>query len=324
MAKQFIVDIKEGDNILSNFVAQDPQLIPHKNKAGYYLQLYLCDKTGSIKAFCWDDAEKYYEFTKGNNVIKVKGKAEIYNEKLQVRIFNISLPNQNEFELEDFIQSSKKNLEELYVQLEQEIKEIKNPFISQILIKISENTPFFSAIKKAPASKSIHHAYIGGLLEHTLNCITIGKKICEIYPFLRKDLLLAGIMLHDIGKIKELSYKSQIEYTTEGRLLGHIFIGAQIISETCNEIPNFPKILKDELLHLILSHHGSGEMGSPKPPQTIEAIALHLIDNLDAQIERFSKIIEKANIKAGEWTPYDTLLERYLYKGQLFIDEENK
>lgn len=317
MPKQFITDIEEGDSINSHFVAQDPQLIPHKNKPGFYMQLYLCDKTGAVKAFCWDNAEKFYELTKGNNVIKVEGRAEIYNEKLQIRVFNISLPNQNEFELEDFIQSSKKNLEELFDQLNKEIKEIKNPFISQLFTKISENTSLFYSIKKSPASKSIHHAYIGGLLEHTLNCLSIGKKICELYPFLRKELLLAGILLHDIGKIKELTCKSHIEYTTEGRLLGHIFMGAQIISECCDKIPNFPEKLKNELLHLVLSHHGSEEMGSPKTPQTVEAIALHLIDNLDAQIERFIKIIEKANIKYGEWTPYDTLLERYLYKGEI-------
>ncbi|MEW5946834.1 MAG: HD domain-containing protein, partial [bacterium] len=244
-------------------------------------------------------------------------------EQLQIIVKNARLSAAGEYDPSDFLPAAQTDAEELYAFILAEIKKIKNGNLKRLLESFFGDPEFKELFKRAPAAKSIHHSYIGGLIEHTTNCLKLGAALCEIYPRLNRELLLAGIMLHDVGKTREFSFDTKINYTDEGRLLGHITIGENMIRDRIKEIEGFPESLAGEFLHMIISHHGENMTGSPKRPKTAEACALHHLENLDAQTKRFLQIIESVTPGyRGAWTPYDRLLDRYLFRGLENRDDE--
>jgi len=214
-------------------------------------------------------------------------------------------------------------VEEMLGIIRETVASVKNPYLRALLDKFFDDEEFVAAFSRAPSARRIHHAYLGGLLEHVTEVIALCRTVLDLYPQIDRDLLLTGALLHDVGKTREFTYEREINYSDEGRLLGHVTMSDRLITERMAEIPDFPPELALRLRHMVLSHHGRYEWGSPRRPKTLEACALHYIDNLDAQINRFAQIIAARRDKTRPWTEYDTLLKRYLYAGreELAIEE---
>lgn len=324
MEKQLVKDLNNGDAVSTHFQVDNSQLYEFRNKPGKYAILQLSDKSGTIRGVCWDNGEKIHQSIAVDAVAHIEGRVESFNAQLQVIVRTITPASEDEYDSTDFLPISPLDADELFGFITGEIKNIKNPSLKKLLRSFFEDQEFAQKFKNVPAAKTIHHSYLGGLLEHTANCLRLGLTLCEIYPQLRRDLLLTSIMLHDAGKTIELSCDTSINYTDQGRLLGHIVLGERMIYDRIKTIDGFPQTLADELLHLIVSHHGENNTGSPKRPKTPEACALHYLENLDAQTKRFLQIIESSTpSQRGNWTPYDRLLDRYLFKGYEDIGDDD-
>lgn len=310
MPKQFISDLKDQTIVNSQFMVYKKQLREFKNKPGKYLAFIIVDKTGQMEARMWDRAEEVASIFEEEDVVLLEGKVESFNDKLQLIVDN--LYKSHKYDIEDFLPKTSKNVDELFTYIAS--IDIKNPYLRSLLDSFFNDEEFVYLFKKAPAAKSLHHCYIGGLIEHTYEVIKICEVVCELFPQIDKELLLTGAILHDIGKIYELKFTRIIDYTDEGRLIGHIIMGGRMVGERMDKIDGFPKELKMRMSHLLLSHHGEHEWGSPIKPKTLEAWTLHYAENLDAQVNRFIQIIEKEKDKT--WTDYDKLLERYIYIGE--------
>ncbi len=249
------------------------------------------------------------KFEEGD-VVLLDGRVELYNDKPQLKVTN--LLKVDGYETGDFLPKTSKDVDKLFDYIKS--IEIQNPYLRSLLASFFKDEEFVSLFKKSPAAKSLHHCYLGGLVEHTYEVIKICEIVCEIFPQIDREFLLTGAVLHDIGKMEELRFTRILDYTDEGRLIGHIIMGERVVREKMLSIPGFPKNLKMRMSHLLLSHHGEYEWGSPKRPKTLEACALHYVDNLNAQVNRFIQIIEKEKDK--NWADYDKLLERHIYIGE--------
>lgn len=310
MAKQFIADLKDRDMVNSQFMVFEKQLRDFKNKPGKFLNLVVGDKTGQMEAKIWDNGEEIALSIKEGDVVLLKGKIESYNDKLQLKVDNLQYVD--DYDTGDFLPETSKDVDKLFNYIKS--VNIQNHYLKSLLNSFLNDQEFVISFKKSPAAKSLHHAYLGGLVEHTYEVIRICEVVCELFPQIDRDLLFTGAILHDIGKMEELTWTKAIDYTDEGRLIGHVVIGERIISERMATIGGFPKELKMRMTHLLLSHHGEYEWGSPKRPKTLEACTLHYAENLDAQVNRFILLIEKGKNKT--WADYDKLLERYIYIGE--------
>jgi len=313
MNKIFIEDIMENDKIDSTFLVKGKNLGTSKNGKPY-LNLKLGDKTGDIEARVWENAKHLSALFEKDDFIRVKSRVTRYQNDLQLVIFDLEKCHKEEIFIDDFLPRTDKNIEMMFGELAEISKEAKNIYLKELLDLFFKDEGFTRLFKIAPAAKGLHHVYIGGLLEHTL---TIGKLILDVvkhYKGINADLLLTGGILHDIGKIHELSYEGSFDYTDEGRLLGHITIGVEMIADKIAEIADFPNDLAMLLKHLILSHHGYYEFGSPKRPKTQEAIILYYLDDMDSKVRGFQEFIEKEKGNNSKWTGYHRLFERYIYK----------
>ncbi|ABS60875.1 MULTISPECIES: 3'-5' exoribonuclease YhaM family protein [Fervidobacterium] len=276
-----------------------------------FLLLTLEDRTGSIRAVDWYNAEKNDQIIQNGTIVGVTGRVVYFEERLQINISNsdnaLRKLNESEYDIERFV-SKASNPEEMYKQLVELIDSVKDKDYKRVLeIFFVEDKSFAEAFKTTPAGMRIHHAYIGGLLEHSLNVAKIIDKVCVIYDKLDRDLLIAGALLHDIGKVKEYTINQKgIEITTEGELIGHIIMGVEYLDRKVKGIP-YDKLIK--LKHLIASHHGEFEWGSPVVPKTPEALVLHFIENMDSKLNRVFQIMDKEN-DGKEWSEYDTNLSR--------------
>ena len=321
MAKQLIKDLKDGDFVSSFFQLEGGQLYSFKNKPGKYALFNLSDRTGEIRCVCWEKGEQVYGELGIGSIVCVQGRVVTFNGALQINVDKIFPDADGEYNPEDFLPVCANDPEVMFKVILDAIDEIQDPHLKQLTQAFFHEEEFVEQFKTCPAAKSIHHNYLGGLLEHTSNCVKIARTICEIYPQLRKDLLVAGTMLHDIGKTRELTYENKIDYTDKGRLTGHLVMGERMVWQKIRDIDGFPENLENEILHMILSHHGENSTGSPKRPKMPEACALHFLENLDAQTKRFLQITEQAAGAGNAWTSYDRLLERYIYRG--YDDSDN-
>ena len=283
-----------------------------------FLNLELRDKSLALPSKVWDNAEDYSKKLKEGTVVKVTGLIEDFKGAMQIKIGKISPAKESDdVKPEDFLPKSHSPLSEMFNELDQVIVSIKNPFLNQ-LIKVILTNDKFEKYSKAPAGKGWHHAYIHGLLEHTLEIIKICELMCSIHPDLKRDLLITGALLHDFGKTEELTFDSVFEYSDKGKLIGHIMIGALEVEKAAASIQNFPEDLKDQLIHLILSHQGKLEFASPVEPRTVEAIVLYQADELSAKTNAYKKAIEADKNKGGRWTRFLPLANTALY-----IPDEN-
>jgi len=324
MKEQFVRDLREGDRVLSFFLVKHKQLEYFRDRTkGQFLTLSLGDKTGQILARVWEKAPQLAETFEEGDVVKVLGKVEEYLGRLQVIVARLRPAKEDEYELEDFLPHTERDIAEMLTTVRDAIAAVENPYLRALLDSFFADEEFVAAFSRAPAARRIHHAYLGGLLEHTVEVIALCQTVLTLYPQINRDLLITGALLHDVGKIKEFTYQRDIDYTDEGRLLGHVVLSERMITERMADIPDFPPELALRLRHLVVSHHGRYEWGSPRRPKTLEACALHYIENLDAQVNRFAQIIAARRDKTKPWTEYDTLLKRYLYAGpeELAIEE---
>lgn len=296
MTKQYVNNLQAGQNINDNFaVCSKTPLTKYNAKEGQWFSLVLSDKTGIIPLKFWggpnDQAVKdLYKSLKINDIVTVNGSVKIdsFSGKLEISINEGSgqIIQATNYDLEDYVPKTDKNIDELVTQLKAEINNITNEHIKQLLKSFFDDASFTKKYSETPAAKSYHHSYVGGLIEHVSSMIELSKVIAKQYePNLNLDLMIAGCILHDIGKMVEYETKAVIDYTVTGSLLGHIPIGAKMVEDKIEKIENFPPILKNKIIHLILSHHGSQIAGSPVIPHFPEAVALHKIDDCDAQVK---------------------------------------
>ena len=283
-----------------------------------FLNLELRDKSLALPSKVWDNAEDYAKKLKEGTIVKVVGQIEDFKGALQIKIGKINPAKESDnVKPEDFLPKSQRSLPEMFNELDQVIASIKNPFLNQ-LIKVILTAGKLEKYSKVPAGKGWHHAYIHGLLEHTLEIIRICELMCSIHPELKRDLLITGALLHDFGKTEELTYDSVFDYSDKGKLIGHIMIGALEVEKAAALIQNFPEDLKDQLIHLILSHQGKLEFASPVEPRTLEAIVLYQADELSAKTNAYKYAIEADKNKGGRWTRFLPLANTALY-----IPDEN-
>lgn len=311
MKRNFIKDLQSGDKITNeNFAIKS--IRKGKTQDGRdYIDLNLSDKTGEIQGKIWHDNIQACQEIEAGEIVELSAQVESFRDKLQLNI--TFLQKTQEFDLENFLPKSEKDLNELWKQVKAAISEVNDGNIKKLLNYFYTNKEFTEKFKTAPGAEVIHHAYIGGLMEHIVEMLEINTTICNSFPSLNKDLMIAGILLHDIGKMEELNVTHTIHRTLEGYLIGHITLGAITTNKAIETIKEFPEKLQAEIIHLILSHHGKLEFGSPVKPMTKEAITLGYIDNLSAKTKTAIKVYNENQDGETLFSNHNFALETKLY-----------
>ncbi len=314
MSKLFISEIKPNQDVVSLFVAADKQLRTARNGT-QYLHLKFSDKTGAVIAKMWDKAaEAAGEFRTGD-IVFVKARSELYQEKLQLNVVEVLPVPPGGFDPSDFLPVCPYDRELLFEQLQKLLANLSDPWLKSLWDRFLADTGLMARFKLCPAARAMHHAYIGGLLEHTVSVVTLIYRICNHYPDLDRDLLLMGAFVHDIGKIEEFVYETHIDYSDAGRLVGHMVLGTRMVEEKIAAVDGFPEETALLLKHLILSHHGEAQFGAVKLPASKEAFALHCADDLDAKINAIRRILSALGDEESTWTGYDTIFGRHFFRG---------
>ncbi len=282
-----------------------------------YLKLKLGDSSAEISAFLWDDAARADAGLKEGDCVLIKGRTQIFNGNLQLTLNSIELW-QGPVDPRKFLPQTAKHIPTMQRDLQQIITDINDPWLKRLVQAFFvKDQKFAEDFALAPAAKAMHHAWLGGLLEHTLGVAQLALKVAPLYPQINADLVLTGALLHDIGKVRELVYERNLDYSTAGRLLGHVMIGVQMIQEKVETIKNFPAATLMQVEHLILSHHGEYEYGSPKRPKTLEAVLLNFIDDLDAKIVAVSSHLATGKNEDSDWSEFHRLFGRPFYNAPL-------
>jgi len=318
---QTISTLKEGDWVDETYLVASKQVSIAKTGTTY-LSLKLADKTGEIDGKLWDNAEALAQTFDREDFIRVKGVAANYQGSLQIKMKGLEKVADAAVDLANFLETSPRNIDEMVKELSTAAAAIGNGHLRQLMQAFLADKPFMEAFRRAPAAKAMHHNYIGGLLEHVVELIGLARDVARHFPGVDRDLVTVGVFLHDIGKVRELSVRKSIEYTTEGRLLGHISLGYEMLAEKVKAVAGFPDELTLLLKHIMLSHHGEYEFGSPKRPKIMEAIIVSYLDDLAAKINSFQMTLKKENVAAGDWTNYSKMHERYLYRQASYAEAE--
>lgn len=306
---KYIKALREGERVNEIFLCKHKQSAVTKNGKPYE-NVILQDKTGMLDAKIWEPDSSGIDDFDSLDYIAIVGDVTSFQGALQMNIKRVRKAKEDEYDPKDYLPVSSREIDEMYEELKSYIGSIENPYLHQLLNSFFlEDPEFIKRFKTHSAAKSIHHGFMGGLLEHTLSVAGLCDAFCRQYLILNRDLLLTAAMFHDIGKLEELSGFPANDYTDEGQLLGHIMIGTEWVGEHIREIPNFPRKLSNELKHCILSHHGELEFGSPKKPALVEAMALCFADNIDAKMETMKEIFENEPEGSTKWLGYNRLLE---------------
>lgn len=314
MKTLFIESLADGQAIQDIFIVSEKNM-SQKKDGKPFIQVRFTDRTGSIRGVIWDNVETVRTHFDHGDYVKIQARVTTYREKLQLTVFSVQRMTIEQIDPCDFLPKTTRDTGQMFQQLLKQSQTLVNTDLKSVLQRFWDDSIFVEKFCTAPAAKSMHHAYLGGLLEHTLSvAILVDRLIKCHYRGIDRDLLLTGAILHDIGKIDEYEYTTMIDYSTEGRLLNHIIIGVRMLDEKIASIRNFPKDTAQLLRHLIISHHGIREFGSPEPPKTLEAIILHFLDNLDSKIMGIRDYIEKSD-DTTQWTPYFYPMERHFFKG---------
>lgn len=316
---QTIASLKEGDWVEEIYLVTLKQVSTAKNGVTY-LSLKLADKTGEIDGRLWDNADEMAGKFEREDFVRIKGMASNYQGSMQIKMKALEKVDDSRVDIANFLEASPRNIDEMEKEIKAIVPLVQNRHLRQLMNAFLNDTEFLESFKRVPAAKTLHHNYIGGLLEHVLELITLVRDVAKHFPSVDVDLLTVGAFLHDIGKVRELMVKKSIGYTTEGRLLGHISLGYEMIVEKVNAIPGFPRELSMLLKHIVLSHHGEYEFGSPKRPKIQEAIVINYLDDLSAKINNFQSTLKKENVTAGEWTGFSKMHDRYLYRQTTYDD----
>ncbi len=315
MKKTFVNSIDAGQAIDDVFVARDKQ-IAFKKDGDPYLTLSLVDRSGEIKAVAWDNVEAISKSFVAGDYVKIKGNATEYRGALQLVVQHLNRLDSDKIDARDFLPTTERDVDQMLDRLIQISQTVKHEHLSRLLSAFFEDEAFVDSFKTAPAAKKMHHAYLGGLLEHTLSIALLVQAIADHYKGIDEDLLLTGGILHDIGKVQEFSYETHIDYSDAGRLLHHIVIGVEMLERKIASINDFPEDIALVLKHMIVSHHGTRDFGSPEPPKTLEAVILHYLDQLDAKFTAVRTFMDAEDPEAA-WTSYHRVLDRFFFKGKV-------
>jgi 3'-5' exoribonuclease len=313
---RYVKDIKEGEPVRDLFLVGNKALLT-SNAGKPYLSLQLRDRTGQVEGRVWDRAEEIGKRFERDDVVEVSGTAISYQGRIQFKVHDVRREVAGARDLSEYLPVTRKGIDALWAELQRFVAGVKDADLSSLLAAVFPDPPSTDVaqrFRQAPGGKTMHHDYIGGLMEHTVSVAGICQLLSAHYEGVDADLLLAGALLHDIGKVHELSYEGAFDYTDEGRLLGHLYMGAEYVDRVCASLPAFPPGKTMLVKHMILSHHGELEYGSPKRPKTLEAILLHFVENMDAKVSAFQDAVAEMR-EGARWTDYQRMFERYLFAG---------
>jgi len=318
MTRRFINQLGENENIDQVFIANGKQLRPNR-QGNLYLQVSLSDRSGIVNAMQWNANQTVYDSFENGDYVIAQGTTQFFNGNLQIIVQKLTKADPARVDEAEFHVLSNESIGQLLVQLRQFVDSISNVQLKSLACFYLDNDELTSKLSQAPAGVKNHHAYQGGLLHHVVSLMELVDVVAPKYPDVDRDLVLIGVLLHDLSKIDELSYQKGFEYTDEGQLVGHLVMGVELLGKMIRdwEVANsdvFPNDLAIQLKHLIVSHHGEYEYGSPKLPMTLEAVMLHFLDNMDAKLFQFSQAMSSEANPDSQWTPYIASIGRKLYK----------
>ena len=325
MAHLFIKDIQPGQQLQDIYMVTQP-VLRNTTRGDLYIAMFLSDKTGKVNSRIWQATEQLYQSLPSEGFVAIRGKSELYQGNMQIVVNDVQVVEPDQVRLMDYMPRTDKNIGEMFEQVKTILATIENNDLKLLTQAFLDDQELMKQFCIAPAAMQMHHNYLGGLLEHTLNMLNVAQALFPLYPRIQKDLVLAAIFLHDIAKTQELSYKIGFSYTDRGQLLGHIIQGTQMITQKADDLkadgtPVDPEIL-DALLHIIISHHGQYDFGSPKLPATPEAFMVNYIDNLDAKMNQTENLIANDAGDGRNWTSYQRSLETKLYRNRVLENNQ--
>jgi len=320
MKSPFVGELAANQVITTSFLVHVKE-IRQKKSGEYYLSLLLGDRTGELDAKMWDNANEVLEAFDRDDFVKVKGMVQVFHNRFQLTIHKLRRMDESEIDFADYFPASKRDPEEMWRELQGIVAGISHPHLKALLEAIFADEDIARRYRRAPAAKQIHHAFLGGLIEHVLSVAAMAKLAAAHYSHIDPDLLLTGVLLHDIGTIYELNYERGFSYSEEGQLIGHMGIAARMVADKLRGLPDFPPRLRTLVEHMILSHHGQLEFGSPKLPAFPEALLLHYLDDMDSKMECMRALIERDRLVEGCFTNYHNALERAVLKKDRYMSE---
>jgi 3'-5' exoribonuclease len=313
----YVADLQPNQAVTTFLLVQSKE-IRFKRSGEPYLSLRLSDRSGRLEAKMWDGVAEVASTFERDDVIKVQGIVQLYRDRLQMTVQKLRPAQEAEVEITDYLPRTQRDTAEMFGVVKETVERMQNPHLRQLLQAFLNDEEITARFRTAPAAKSLHHAFIGGLLEHVVSLLNLARLTAGNYAFIDLELLQTGVILHDMGKIEELSYERAFGYTNEGQLLGHIIIVLRMLDQKSRQIPDFPPRWKMLVEHMILSHHGKYEFGSPKLPMFPEALMLNYLDDLDSKMESMRASLEESH-GSGEWTAYNPSLERMLLQKERFL-----
>lgn len=314
MEKLFVSDLADKQVIQTTFLAKNKTLLTDK-KGNQYISLYLSDKSGSVDAKIWDNIERMNNIFESGDIVKVKGQVQLYQNKKQIIIHKIDVISDEEVNYEDYVGEIDRSPEEVFQELLQLVKQVESEHIQQLILSTLNDQQIKDKLLKSPAAKSIHHVKVGGLVEHILSISKMMVFVAQQYTQLNFDLLLFGAIFHDLGKIWELEWTNKgIRYTNEGRLIGHLAMSSELVEKKARQIFGFPEDLIMILKHIVLSHHGKLEFGSPKVPMLLEAYVVWMIDDFDSKVDSITQFMNQDTSGDEEWSSFNQLYARHFFK----------
>jgi 3'-5' exoribonuclease len=320
MKNTFVKDLVADQTVTSFFLVHEKEI--RSTAAGKaYLRMELGDRSGTVESRMWDQFESFANDVRRDDFVKVQGRVELYRNKPQLVLQQFRLAKPEEIEIGDFLPHTSHNVEELFKRVLAFLDELQNPWLKQLATSIFSDPRLVGRFKRAPAAKVMHHAYLGGLLEHVAGLCGLAKQIAAHYPELDVDLLLIAALLHDVGKLDELCYERAVNYTTEGQLLGHIVMELETVSKAMDAIAGFPPRLKTVVQHMLISHHGQYEFGSPKLPMIREALVFHYLDDMDSKLAAVRTALATPSGE-GDWSAYSGALGRKFLQLDEFLKDK--
>lgn len=316
MAHTFINEIQAGQSIDDVFMVKDP-ILRSTAKGDYYIAMYVCDRTGQANGRMWQASEAVYKTLPKPGFVHIRGRSEMYQNNMQIVINNVRVVPTEEVDLADFLPRTKQDVAQMFKEVQDMLAQVKSPGLKALIAEFTEDQDLMAQFRKSPAAVKMHHGYLGGLLEHTHNMLRVALSIFPLYPQIQKDLVLAAIFLHDMGKTEELTCDMAFSYTDGGQLVGHIVKCAMWIQQRAEAVRAKGQAISQEtvdaLCHIVLAHHGTYEFGSPKLPAMAEAFMVNYIDNLDAKMNQVNALVEQEPSDAN-WTAWQNSLQTRLYR----------